>query len=298
MRSNVTVASSDNVPSTTVASSSPPDAIADAVNMTPHTQDAPNRQTPASTEVAFSLVIPAYNEARRLEECLTNATAFLDAMPERTELILVDDGSTDETAHIARSYLPTHPSLRVIEIPHGGKAAATRTGLLAAEGAIVAFSDVDLATPLDYLYSLIAEINHGAEIAIASREGIGARRIGEPAYRHIMGRAFNLLVQALLLPGIQDTQCGLKAFQATAINNILNRTLLYKDDDVQIVGARVTAFDVELLYIARCLGYRIGVVPVVWSAGEHSKVNPLRDTWHNFVDVLKVRWNGWRGRYS
>jgi glycosyltransferase involved in cell wall biosynthesis len=210
---------------------------------------------------------------------------------------LVDDGSTDDTATIARSFLPSHPSLRVSEIPHGGKAAAIRAGLLASQGSVVAFSDVDLAAPLSYLDHLIANLEGGAQVAIASREGIGARRIGEPFYRHLMGRAFNLLVQLLLLPGIPDTQCGLKAFQSAALHEILDCSTLYRDNDARVVGARVTAFDVELLYIARCLGYRIATVPVIWSAGEHSKVNPIRDTWYNLMDVLKVRWDGWRGRY-
>jgi hypothetical protein len=185
----------------------------------------------------------------------------------------------------------------LIEIPNGWKSTATRAGLLAAQGSIVAFSDVDLETPLPYLYEIIAELEDGAQVAIASREGIGARRIGETFYRHIMGRAFNWLVQLLLVPGIPDTQCGLKAFRATELREILDRSLLYRDRDTPVVGARVTAFDVELLLVARCLGYRISTVPVVWSAGEHSKVNPLRDTWYNLVDVLKVRWNAWRGRY-
>lgn len=298
MTSDVTPTHSDDVPSSTVPAPSTTVPSVLSRNGSGETRERTATRTAAPARVAFSLVIPAYNESRRLAACLTEATKFLDAMTAPTELILVDDGSTDDTASIARSFLPSHPALRVIEIPHGGKAAAARAGLLAAQGSIVAFSDVDLATPLDYLYSLIAEIEHGADVAIASREGIGARRIGEPAYRHIMGRAFNLLVQALLLPGISDTQCGLKAFRSAAIREILNRALLYRGEDTHVVGARVTAFDVELLYIARCLGYRIAIVPVVWSAGEHSKVNPVRDTWFNLLDVLKVRWNGWRGRYT
>jgi hypothetical protein len=133
-------------------------------------------------------------------------------------------------------------------------------------------------------------------VAIASREGIGAIRVGEPWYRHVMGRAFNGLVRLLLLPGIHDTQCGFKFFTREAIDQILPRCVLYRDASVVTV-ARVTAFDVELLYIARRLEFRIDVIPITWTYGTQSKVNAVTDTLQNLRDVLSVRWNGWRGRY-
>lgn len=168
--------------------------------------------------------------------------------------------------------------------------------MLASMGAVILFMDADLATPLRYTKALIARIDAGADVAIASREGVGSKRVGEPMHRHLMGRAFNMLVQVLLLPGIQDTQCGFKAFRRKAAHEILERTLLYRGSELAH-GARVTAFDVELLYVARRLGQRIDVVPVVWSAGTDSKVNPILDTWTNLTDVFKIRVNGWRRRY-
>lgn len=251
---------------------------------------------PAASPPSLSLVIPAYNEADRIGATVSAALAFLDAQPFDTELILVDDGSSDATDQVARAAVGDRPGARVLTIPHGGKAAALRTGLLAASKEQVAFSDADLATPLSYLHGLRAALGTGCDVAIGSREGIGARRVGEPFYRHAMGRVFNGIVRLLLLPGIQDTQCGFKLFRTSTARTILRRARLYADPET-VVGPRVTAFDVELLVVARCLGLRICVVPVVWTYGQRSKVHPVRDTWQNVRDVARVRINLWRGLY-
>lgn len=245
---------------------------------------------------SLSLVIPAYNEAERVGATLRTVTAFLAAQPYAHELILVDDGSDDGTAEIAHAALRRHPGSRVLTIPHGGKAAAVRAGMSAATMDQIAFSDADLATPLRYLDDLRAALAGGCQAAIGSREGAGARRVGEPFYRHLMGRVFNRLVRALLLPGIQDTQCGFKLFRREAAREILAQARLYRESG-SVAGPRVTAFDVELLVIARRLGYRVCPIPVVWTYGERSKVQPAQDTWHNVRDVLRVRMNAWRGRY-
>lgn len=254
-----------------------------------------DRATP-NTLSSLTIVIPAYNESVRLDSCLRAVLAYVDGREAATEVILVDDGSTDDTLDRATRAAADRPCLRVLAIPHQGKAAAVRAGMLAATHDVVLFTDADLATPLPYADDLIARLGDGADVAIASREGRGATRIGEPLHRHLMGRAFNLLVQALLLPGLRDTQCGFKAFRGETVIEILDATRLYRDGRLA-AGARVTAFDVELLYIARRLGRRIAVLPVVWSAGHDSKVNPVTDTWTNLTDVLRIRLNGWLGRY-
>lgn len=133
-------------------------------------------------------------------------------------------------------------------------------------------------------------------MAIASREGIGSIRVDEPWYRHVMGRVFNGLVQLLLLPGIDDTQCGFKVFSRDALDDILPRQVLYANAE-EVRTPRVTAFDVELLYIARKHDHEIAVIPITWHYGSHSKVNPVIDTIHNVIDVLRVKWNSVRGRY-
>lgn len=250
-----------------------------------------------SSSPYLSVVIPAYNEERRIDGSLREAWAYLDQQPYRSEIIVADDGSTDKTAALAERVAAEYPQVRVLRLPHGGKASAIRHGIRASNGQIVAFMDADLATPVTYLERFLEQIEDGADIAIGSREGAGSHRVGEPEYRHIMGRVFNRLVQLLLLPGIHDTQCGFKVFRRQATHDIMCRARLYAEDET-ITGARVTAFDVELLVIARRLGLRIDEVPVVWTYGTHSKVNPVRDTLQNLLDILTVAWNRARRRYD
>lgn len=246
---------------------------------------------------SLTLVIPAYNEAARIAETVRAAAAFLGDQPFAADLIVVDDGSADGTARLARIALAeARVPGQVLEIPHAGKAAAVRAGMVAARGDQVAFSDADLATPLAHLHDLRALLAAGCDVAIGSREEAGARRVGEPEYRHRMGRAFNLLVRALLLPDLHDTQCGFKLFRQEAARDILANTRLYRGGEA-IAGPRVTAFDVELLVVARARGWRVCAAPVAWTYGTSSKVHPVRDSWHNARDVLSVWINRKRGRY-
>ena len=261
------------------------------------TRSSIRKPTSPAGPPSLSLVIPAYNEAPRIAGTLASAIAFLNAQAYSAELILVDDGSTDATAELARGIIADHGNARLLTIPHAGKAAALRAGISAATNDLVGFSDADLATPLHHLDELRDAIATGCDVAIGSREGAGARRHGEPLHRHVMGRIFNTLVRLLLLPGIQDTQCGFKLFTRDAATQLLARSRLYTGPNQSVTGPRVTAFDVELLLVARRLGFRICTIPVHWTYGSQSKVNPLRDTWQNVRDVLLVRWNDWRGRY-
>lgn len=246
---------------------------------------------------SLSLIIPAYNEAARIGATVREAATWLRAQPFDSELIVVDDGSDDNTARIATRAMEDFPDGQVLHITHGGKAAAVRAGMLTAKYDQIAFSDADLATPLPLLNNLRAALAAGNDIAIGSREGAGASRIGEPMYRHVMGRVFNMLVRLLLVPGIHDTQCGFKLFRADVARELLQRSRLYPEGARTVIGPRVTAFDVELLAIARMRAYRVAAVPVVWTYGEGSKVRPTRDTWHNMRDVLEVWIGAKRGDY-
>jgi dolichyl-phosphate beta-glucosyltransferase len=261
------------------------------------TVDLRDRGSDSTTAIQLSLIIPAYNESARLSSTLDAAWSFLERRGNEFELILVDDGSTDDTAAIARRFANQHFNVSVITIRHAGKAAAVRAGLKSAGGDFVAFADADLATPLIYLDEFVRIARDAADVVIGSREGVGSRRIGEPWYRHAMGRIFNRLVQTLVLPGIEDTQCGFKLFRSDAVERILPLMRLYRDTSA-ITGPRVTAFDVEILTIARNQGLQIKVVPVVWTYGTNSKVNPIRDTLNNALDILRVRVNLSRGRYG
>lgn len=246
----------------------------------------------------LTIVIPAYNEARRLPTTLEQILNYLDQQDYSASLIVVDDGSTDGTATVARTYDKQYRRVEVIENPHQGKGATVRRGMLAAEGDIVLFSDADLSTPIGELERLLPWFDEGYDVVIGSREGAGARRYEEPFYRHLMGRVFNTLVRLLTVQGIQDTQCGFKAFRRDVARDLFNRMQLYRDDAKPIVGAMVTAFDVEILYLAQHLGYRIREVPVEWHYSNETKVNPLKDSWRNLRDVVTVRWNALRGVYN
>jgi glycosyltransferase involved in cell wall biosynthesis len=246
----------------------------------------------------LSIVVPVFNEERRLLQTLESLGAFQDSREYATELIVVDDGSDDGTANLVESFTADRPTARLIRNPHRGKGYTVRTGMLAAQGRYVLFTDADLATPIDEAEKLIAFLDEGFDVAIGSREGLGAQRHGEPWFRHFIGRVFNLLVRAIAVGNFQDTQCGFKAFQQRAAQDIFSSMRLYGEDAPEITGAAVTAFDVEVLYLALKKGYRVKDIPVEWHYGEHSKVNPIKDSWRNFTDVVNVRLNALRGLYD
>ena len=239
----------------------------------------------------MSVVIPAYNEERRLPQTLTSVVDFLSRQKYPSEVIVIDDGSQDRTADVTEKFLATQAMVRLIRNDHRGKGFAVRTGVGAAHGHIVLFFDADASTPIEDVDKLLPWFESGYAIVIGSREGLGARRISEPFYRHLMGRVFNFIVRMLTVRGIQDTQCGFKALRGDAAKDIFARTQLYGDHARKISGAMVTAYDVEVLFLGQKLGYPIKEVPVEWRYGNESKVNPIRDSWRNFRDVVTVRWN-------
>jgi hypothetical protein len=170
--------------------------------------------------------------------------------------------------------------------PLRGKGRAVKIGVGVARGDRVVFADADLSTPIEEVIGLADQLSDQSQVVIATREGSGARRVGEPYLRHLMGRVFNLIVQMLAVRGIQDTQCGFKAFTRAAAHDVFGRQ--------QIVGF---GFDVEVLFIARRLGYTIKEVPVTWQYAASSRVDPVRDTIRMLRDVLVVRLNDLRGLY-
>jgi glycosyltransferase involved in cell wall biosynthesis len=246
----------------------------------------------------LSVVVPAYNEEQRLPGTLTDILTYLARQPYRSEVIVADDGSTDATAALVERLMARRPTVRLLRLDHRGKGYAVRKGILAAHGAYVLFSDADLAVPIEEWEKVERAFDEGFDVVIGSREGLGARRQGEPRYRHFMGRVFNLIVRTVAVGGIQDTQCGFKAFRAAAAQDIFKQVQLYGDSAPQVRGAAVTAFDVEVLFLARRRGYRIREVPVLWRYGTETKVDPLRDSLRNLRDVLAVRWNALRGMYQ
>lgn len=233
----------------------------------------------------ISLVIPAYNEERRLPQTLPRVVDYFQKQDTPWEVIIADDGSTDSTVAIVAEHSRAEPRLRLLRLAHGGKGHAVRAGMEAAAGRFCFVSDADLSVPIADLPRFLPALAE-AEVAIASREAPGAVRYAEPAYRHLMGRVYNWLVRLVLLPGIQDTQCGFKGFRRDVVQPLFSRQ-----------GMEGWGFDVELLYLARQLGYRIVEVPVHWTYGQNSRIHPLRDAWHMGRDLLRVRWRAWRGNY-
>ncbi|HWQ15858.1 MAG TPA: dolichyl-phosphate beta-glucosyltransferase [Roseiflexaceae bacterium] len=246
----------------------------------------------------LSVVVPAYNEERRLPRTLAAILAYLEQQPYPAELIVADDGSEDGTAALVSQMLDRYPNLRLLRLDHRGKGYAVRAGALAARGDYVLLCDADLAVPIEEWERLRQRLEAGYDVAIGSREGVGARRMGEPWYRHAMGRVFNLIVRLVAVGGIQDTQCGFKALRRPVAEDLFRRVQIYGDDAPRVRGAAVTAYDVELLYLALRRGYTVAEVPVPWNYGEETKVSPLRDAWRNLRDVLTVRWYALSGRYK
>jgi dolichyl-phosphate beta-glucosyltransferase len=245
----------------------------------------------------LSVVIPVYNEADCIEANLRAVCAYLRTQPYTWEVIVVDDGSLDQTAQIVEGLCAGEPGLRLLRNDHRGKAYAVRTGVLSSRGEFVLFADADLATPIEEVGKLLAALQAGADVAIGSREAYGALRLNEPPLRHLMGRAFNLLVRLLILGQHKDTQCGFKAFSRRAADDIFQSVRLYGPNAAVLSRPAVTGFDVELLYLAHRKGYRVAEVPVQWRYGPGSKVNPLHDSWRNLKDVLRVRYYALRGLY-
>lgn len=239
--------------------------------------------------VRLSLILPAYNEQARLPYTLAEVTAYVCREGIDCELIVVDNGSADATSAVAQQAMAAGlgPAVRLLRTDRRGKGLAVRTGMLAARGEVLLFGDADLSWSVDDVSRFLDAVEAGSPVVIGSREGRGARRIGEPGYRHAMGRVFNRVVQALAVPGIEDSQCGFKAFSADAARAIFERQ--------RIDGF---GFDVEVLYLARRLGYPIHVLPLRWEHKHNSRVAPVRDTLGMLRDVLAVRLNDWRGAYG
>lgn len=247
-----------------------------------------------STAPYLSFIIPAYNEARRIAPTLHGVGAHFRDFPGGVEIIVVDDGSTDDTAAVLAAARPTLASwgtpLHVLSNPgNQGKGYSVRHGFLKARGDVVLFSDADLSTPLTETPKLLGPLERGeCEAAIGSRD-LPDSRIGvhQSAWREFAGRSFNRFVRLLTGLPYADTQCGFKAFRREVFTPIFRAQ--------QVTGF---AFDVEILYLARKRGARVLEVPVVWNHAEGSKVGLNWRSVRPFWDVAALCWRDWRGRYA
>ena len=243
----------------------------------------------------LSIVIPAYNEAHNMREgVLDSVVSFLNTKDYSWEVILVDDGSTDETKKLLQSFVRKHKQVNLLENPHQGKAGTVTTGMLKAQGTYILFTDFDQATPISELDEILPFLKTH-DIVIGSRAG---RRKGAPLSRIIMARGFMLLRTLALGIDVADTQCGFKAFRREVAHDLFDRLQLYRTNQTN-EGSRVTAgFDVELLYLAKRRGYSIKEVPVAWRYVETRRVNPIRDSIEGLRDLLRIRLLTLRGEYE
>ena len=228
----------------------------------------------------LSVVIPCYNEEQRLPRTIEQIERYLGSSGVNYELILVDDGSVDGTRSIMDAAAERNPAVRLEALPHNrGKGRALAEGVAAARGGEILITDADLSTPIEEVDKLRAELRKGAGVAIASRALKGSRvEVSQPIYRVLMGKAFNLLVQAVLLPGIWDTQCGFKLFRADVAHDAF--------------GGLTTdgfGYDPEVLYRAKKHGLRIAEVPVIWRNSAPTKVSPIKSSLDMFRHVLRIR---------
>jgi dolichyl-phosphate beta-glucosyltransferase len=238
--------------------------------------------TTSRDTVDVSMVIPAYNEEKRLVATLLSVMEYFDRRGLSYEIIVVDDGSSDATAEIVRELGKRFEPIRLIRLPRNmGKGAAVRTGIRNATGQHVIYNDADGATPVSELDRLLPIIRDGADLAIGSRALHSPEtRVERKLRRFVAGRIFAFLVNAVVVPGIADTQCGFRIFRKDVAQRIF--------EIQQLDGF---AFDVEVLRIAWLLGYRISEVPVNWTDIRGSKVNLLRDSWRMFRDIFRVRYS-------
>jgi dolichyl-phosphate beta-glucosyltransferase len=237
--------------------------------------------------IFLSLIIPAHNEETRLPDTLRQVLEFAERQTYALEVVVVENGSTDRTFQIAQDFAAQHPQIRILQNSQKGKGRAVRQGMLAAQGEFRFMCDVDFSMPVEEINRFLPPTQEGYDIAIASREAPGAVRHGEPYFRHFIGRIYNGLIRCLALPGLQDTQCGFKCFRGVVAEELFRRQTL--------TG---WSFDVEILFIARQLGYKVIELPIHWYYNPHSKIKVVSDSFKMGVDLLTIRLNALRGVYT
>jgi dolichyl-phosphate beta-glucosyltransferase len=234
-----------------------------------------------ANEVFLSVIIPAYNEEKRLPKTLEKIHDYLSKKDFDYEVIVVDDGSRDLTVKVAEEFKANHPKLRIVKNPGNmGKGFAVRNGMLNGHGKYLLFTDSDLSTPIEEFEGFLPELEKGYDIVIGSRSLKESDiKIRQPIHRVFMGKVFNLIVRTMFWTNIKDTQCGFKCFSRQVAQAVFPKQ--------QVWGF---GFDVEVLFLARKLGYKILEFPVEWSDSPDTRVSPIKDSVMMFLELLKIRW--------
>lgn len=235
----------------------------------------------------LSVIIPAHNEEQRLPPSLMQLHSFLSNQNYLTEVVVVENGSSDRTFEVANEFITQMPNLRVLQEKMPGKGLAVRSGMLAAKGRYRIFCDADFSMPVEEIIKFIPVTDQPYDVAIASRELPTSRRINEPEYRHLIGRIFNSMVRWSVLPGLQDTQCGFKAFRDEVADQVFR---------IQTLPG--WSFDAEVLVIARRLGFVITEVPITWYHKPGTRLHIIKDSLKMAYDLLTIRRNARLGVYE
>lgn len=235
----------------------------------------------------LSIIIPALNEEHRLPGNLRRVLDFVNAQAYSSEVIVVDSGSQDQTSAVVERFIPENPNLHLYREELRGKGRAVRRGMMEAGGKYRFICDADLSMPIENVNNFLPPALEDFDIAIASREVPGAVRYGEPAYRHWIGRGFNLLVRLLAIPQFHDTQCGFKCFRGEVAED------LFSVQQLQGWG-----FDVEVLFVAIKRGYHVVEVPIPWYFNPDSRVRLLQDSIGMFAELIQIRRNWKKGMYG
>lgn len=240
----------------------------------------------------LSVIIPVYNEEKRVSKTLEGVFKYLKAKRMTAEILVVDDGSRDKTLQVVGKFKRQSTSRRMLKIlkhsVNKGKGAAVRTGALAANGKVLIYMDADNATALSEFEKFKPIVKRGVDVVVGSR-AIDRKqvKVHQPLYREVIGRVGNIIIQALVVPGISDTQCGFKAFSQKAAKSIFP---LQRIDGF--------GFDVELLFISKKHGFSILETSVEWKDDPNTRVNALRDSIRTFTDLFIIRWNDLKGLYQ
>lgn len=235
----------------------------------------------------LSIVIPAHNEEHRLPPALEKIDQFLKTQSFDAEVIVVENGSSDRTLAVAQDYATRLPYVRPLTVDTRGKGLAVKAGMLAARGEFRFICDTDLSMPIEDIVKFLPPTTTGFDVMIATREGPGARRIGEPAYRHLMGRINNLIIKVMAVRQFEDTQCGFKMFTRAAAEDLF---------EVQRMSG--IGFDVELIFIALRRDYKIKEVPITWYFDSDSRMLLVKDSLRMLQEIWQIRQNWRNGVYA
>lgn len=247
----------------------------------------------------ISVVIPAYNEENNIERTIVSIVDYLKNRPEAYEILVSDDGSLDQTAGLVERLAKSNPKIKLIRNSHAGKAATISKAVNKISGTLCLLMDADGATDVSELPKLREAITQSrADIAIGSREGNRAQRIGEPGYRHLMGRIFNYLIKLTTGLKFEDTQCGFKLFKSEILQTLSAKSRIMNQNNLNLKKPLVTAFDVELLVLAREFKYKVVEAPIKWRYVKTGNISPLRDSFGMIKEVFEIRFRLRRNRYS